>query len=70
MYFYAPNFEKFEGAYCFGPDRQCVCSKKNKSGFLNFIMVFLIKITDQYLLIFRTISLCGVMPLLKGQNEI
>ena len=66
--FDAPNFEKVEGAYCFGPVRQCACSKK--SGFLNFIMGFLIKLTDPYFLIVRIISLCGVMPLLKGQNEI
>ena len=38
--FYAPNFGKVEGAYCFGLVRP---NTKLKIGFLNFIDVFLIK---------------------------
>ena len=49
FYFYAPNFEKVEKAYCFGLERPSV--QKISKGFLNFIGGFLIK-TDPYFVLF------------------
>ena len=52
---YAPNFGKVEGAYCFRLVCVCVGPLQNKLRY-SFEIAY--------------IPLCGVMPLLKGHNEI
>ena len=47
LFFMPPNFEKVEGAYCFGLVHAslhlCVCSKFSQIQLCNFIYGFLIK---------------------------
>ena len=74
---YAPNSGKVEGAYCFRLVRACVrpsvaCPLQNllRYSFEISYMDSSSKIIDTYFFKVWIIPLCGVMPLLKGHNEI
>ena len=73
--YYAPNFEKVEGHIALGlscpsvlPSDRLLQIKDRALKFYRWIPHQ--KITDPYFFLIWIISLCGVMPLFKGQNEI
>ena len=69
--FYAPNFEEVAGAYWFRVVCPCVRLWKTvHARVLKFhIWIPHRKIAEPYLCLVRVISLSGVMPLWKNQNE-
>ena len=72
LLYYAPNFEEVVGAYWFRVVRVCVHSSKTvHARALKFhIWIPHGKIADTRFFLVRVISLSGVIPLWKNQNEI